>query len=100
MFEGWVWCGFPIFALNADYFPCVQEVYRWLLQRYERAICLLASDVRPFLPPPNMAPPLTSKMAAKQHLMFFLASIRQEVTCNRKLLHFVLQVSESSELRR
>ena len=55
----------------------IQEVYRWLLQRYERAICLLAGDgVRPFLPAPNLFPPLRSKMAAQQHVMFFLASIR------------------------
>jgi hypothetical protein len=58
----------------------VQEVFRWLVQRYERAICLLA-EARPFLPPSSHVvtspPPLKSKMAAKQHVMFFLATIRQ-----------------------
>jgi hypothetical protein len=59
----------------------VQEVFRWLVQRYERAICLLA-EARPFLLPPSTthvvtSPPLKSKMAAKQHVMFFLATIRQ-----------------------
>jgi hypothetical protein len=59
----------------------MQEVFRWLVQRYERAICLLA-EARPFLPPSSSShvvtsPPLKSKMAAKQHVMFFLATIRK-----------------------
>jgi hypothetical protein len=63
----------------------VQEVFRWLVQRYERAICLLA-EARPFLPPSTTSshvvtsPPLKSKMAAKQHVMFFLATIRHRRT--------------------
>jgi hypothetical protein len=64
----------------------VQEVFRWLVQRYERAICLLA-EARPFLPPSSShvvtSPPLKSKMAAKQHVMFFLATIRHRRTKHR-----------------
>jgi hypothetical protein len=54
------------------------------VERYERAICLLA-DTRPFLTSPNMAPPLRSKMAAKQYIMFFLATIRQAAKSCKKI---------------